>query len=172
QVDAFEKENNAQEMEADTVHKYQGREKDTMILTTVVNKMNKNDFADDAQLINVAVSRAVNKLIIITADNSEFWKNTNVGNLIGYIKYHNYEVISSEIHSVFDYLYSCYTEKLKKLMKKMKHVSKYDSENLMNMVVEKDLSEEAFWHLNVVLHYPVRDLLKDTALLSDRKSVV
>src|SRR5699024_11711464 len=53
QVDAFEKENNAQEMEADTVHKYQGREKDTMILTTVVNKMNKNDFADDAHLINV-----------------------------------------------------------------------------------------------------------------------
>lgn len=169
QVDAFEKENNAQEMEADTVHKYQGREKDTMILTTVVNKMNKNDFADDAHLINVAVSRAVNKLIIITADNSEFWKNTNVGNLIGYIKYHNYEVISSEIHSVFDYLYSCYTEKLKKLMKKVKHVSKYDSENLMNMVVEKVLSEEAFWHLDVVLHYPLRALLKDTALLNDEE---
>src|SRR5699024_11037385 len=49
------------------------------------------------------------------------------------------------------------------------HVSKYDSENLMNMVVEKVLSEEAFWHLDVVLHYPLRDLLKDTALLSDEE---
>src|SRR5699024_5237427 len=159
-VDEFEKENEFQDIEADTVHKYQGREKDTMILSTVVNNMNKNDFADDAHLINVAVSRAENKLIIVTADNSEFWNNTNVGDLIGYVKYHNHEVISSEIHSIFDYLYSCYTEKLKKLMNKVKHVSNYESEKLMYMVIEKVLSEESFQHLGVVLHYPLRDILK------------
>lgn len=169
QVDEFEKENEFQDIEADTVHKYQGREKDTMILSTVVNNMNKNDFADDAHLINVAVSRAENKLIIVTADNSEFWNNTNVGDLIGYVKYHNHEVISSEIHSIFDYLYSCYTEKLKKLMNKVKHVSNYESENLMYMVIEKVLSEESFQHLGVVLHYPLRDILKDTALLTDEE---
>jgi len=169
QVNALEETNEQQnqDMEIDTVHKYQGREKDIMILSTVVNDMNQYDFADDPNLINVAVSRAVDKLIIVTADGSEHWMNTNVGDLIGYVKYHNHEVIASEIYSVFDYLYSCYADKLKELMQKINQVSEHTSENLMNMVIENVLSEEAFRHLDVVLHQPLRMLIKDTSLLSE-----
>ena len=47
-------------VEADTVHKYQGREKDTIIMTTVVNEL--NSFVDDANLVNVAISRAIKRL--------------------------------------------------------------------------------------------------------------
>lgn len=166
QVKTLNKTNTKNDIEIDTVHKYQGREKDIMILSTVVNNMEKYDFADDPNLINVAVSRAVSKLIIVTADGSEHWGNTNVGDLIGYVKYHNHEIISSEIYSVFDFLYSCYREKLNKLMIKMNKVSEYPSENLMNMVIEEVLSEKAFHHLDVILHQPLRMLIKDTSLLS------
>ncbi|HLQ83253.1 MAG TPA: AAA domain-containing protein [Pseudogracilibacillus sp.] len=171
QVTALEEANEQQnqDMEIDTVHKYQGREKNVMILSTVVNDMKQYDFADDPNLINVAVSRAVDKLIIVTAYGSEQWRNTNVGDLIGYVKYHNHEVITSEIYSVFDYLYSCYAEKLEVLMQKINQVSEHTSENLMNMVIENVLSEEAFRHLDVILHQPLRMLIKDTSLLSEEE---
>ncbi len=41
----------------ETVHKFQGREKDSIILSTV--KKTPDDFNDDKRLVNVAVSRAV-----------------------------------------------------------------------------------------------------------------
>jgi superfamily I DNA and/or RNA helicase len=47
-------------LEIDTVHKYQGREKDVIIITTVVDK--ENEFADDPNLLNVAISRAKKQL--------------------------------------------------------------------------------------------------------------
>ncbi len=66
-------------IEVDTVHKYQGREKDVVILATVVNDV--NEFVDNPNLINVAVSRAVDKLIVVVADNVDS-KNANVGDLL------------------------------------------------------------------------------------------
>jgi superfamily I DNA and/or RNA helicase len=77
-------------IEVDTVHKYQGREKDVIILTTVVNEV--NEFVDNPNLINVAVSRAVDKLIVIVADNEKN-TNSNIGDLVRYIEYNNFEII-------------------------------------------------------------------------------
>lgn len=167
QVEKFDLAKGEMNLEADTVHKYQGREKDVIILSTVVNDMNKNDFADDPNLINVAVSRAVKKLIIVTAEGSEQWNGTNVGNLIGYIKYNNYEVINSNIHSVFDYLYSCYADKLIDIMQKSNHVSEHTSENLMNIIMEKVLNEAEFQQLDYVIHQPLRMLIKDPTRLTE-----
>src|SRR5699024_2974487 len=99
-------------IEADTVHKYQGREKDIIILSTVSNHMSADDFADNANLINVAVSRAVKKLIVVVAEGGEEWNGTNIGDLIKYMKYHNFEIKESEIYSVFDLLYRNYAKKL------------------------------------------------------------
>nr|WP_244980281.1 C-terminal helicase domain-containing protein [Clostridium gasigenes] len=92
------------EIEADTVHKYQGREKNIIILTTVANQV--NDFVDNANLINVAVSRAVNKLVLVVSGNEEMKnKQSNISDLIRYVQYNNYEIINSKINSVFDLLY-------------------------------------------------------------------
>lgn len=49
--------------EADTIHKYQGREKDVIIFNTVRSKI--GEFIDNPNLINVAVSRAVNEFIVV-----------------------------------------------------------------------------------------------------------
>jgi len=54
------------ELEVDTVHKFQGREKDAVIFTTVADEI--NEFIDDPNLINVAVSRAVKELVVITSN--------------------------------------------------------------------------------------------------------
>ena len=94
-------------IEVDTVHKFQGREKHVIILTTVVNEV--NEFVDDPNLINVAVSRAMDKLIIVVS-NEEKKYNSNIGDLIRYIEYNNFEIINSNIYSVFDLLYHSYSE--------------------------------------------------------------
>lgn len=51
--------------EVDTVHKFQGREQDAIILTSVDNVI--TDFVDDPHMLNVAVSRAVHSLAVITS---------------------------------------------------------------------------------------------------------
>lgn len=155
-----------QNIDADTVHKYQGRERDIMILTTVSNEIKVNDFVDNANLINVAVSRAVDKLIVVVSEGSESWQGTNIGDLVKYIQYHNFEMIQSQVYSVFDLLYNSYSEKLLEVLKKTKKVSEYRSENLMNAVIEKVLSSSEFQSYDWVLHQPLRMLIKDPAKLS------
>lgn len=155
-------------IEADTVHKYQGREKDIIILSTVVNEMKTNDFADDPNLINVAVSRAVEKLIVVVSDSSKEWKGTNIGDLVRYIKYNNFEIIESQIYSVFDLLYSHYSDQMLNVLQstKNKKNSVHKSEILMNLVVDKVLSAPDFQSLDYVLHQPLRMLIKDPGKLT------
>jgi very-short-patch-repair endonuclease len=153
-----------QEIEVDTVHKYQGREKDVIILTTVVNEV--NEFVDNPNLINVAVSRAVDKLIVVVSA-KETNDNSNIGDLVRYIEYNNFEIIDSSIYSVFDLLYHSYSERLLATMKNRKNVSEYESENLMNAVIEKVLNLPEFHNLDRVLHQPLKMLIRNPEKLEE-----
>ncbi|WP_246517522.1 AAA domain-containing protein [Clostridium aciditolerans] len=157
----------SEDIEIDTVHKYQGREKEIMILSTVSNEA--NDFMDNANLLNVAISRAENKLIIVVSDNEELLNSSNIGDLIRYIQYNNLEIINSSIYSIFDLLYSSYSEQLLEFIKKNKKVSKYNSENLMNSLIEKVLACEEFKSLGKVLHYQLNMLIRDTSKLDEKE---
>jgi len=148
----------------DTVHKYQGRERDVVILTTVVNEM--NEFVDQPNLVNVAVSRAVDKLIVVIADNEKN-ENSNIGNLVRYIEYNNFEIINSNIYSVFDLLYHSYSEHLFERLKNRKNVSEYESENLINAVIEKVLSQPEFNNLDHVMHQPLKMLIRNAEQLDE-----
>lgn len=167
QAEELQKAVGSSNIEADTVHKYQGREKDVIILTTVANHVSPEDFIDDPNLINVAVSRAVEKLIVAVSEGSEGWAGTNIGDLIRYIQYNNFEVTESQIYSVFDLLYSSYSDKLLETLRKSKKVSEYKSENLMNSVIKKVLSRPEFQSFDWVLHQPLRMLIKDPAKLNN-----
>ncbi|MBC7764936.1 MAG: DUF2726 domain-containing protein, partial [Hyphomonadaceae bacterium] len=156
-------------IEADTVHKYQGREKDVIVLTTVANEIAVDDFADNANLINVAVSRAVDKLIVVVSEGCEQTIGTNIGDLVRYIKYHNFEIIESQIYSVFDLLYSRYSTKLLDVIKSGKIISEYKSENLMNTIIEGVLSKPEFGSFERVIHQPLKMLIKDTSKLNDEE---
>ena len=167
QTDALQKAIGSRNIEADTVHKYQGREKDIIILTTVANEVQANDFVDNPNLINVAVSRAVDQLIVVVSEGNEQWAGTNIGDLVRYIKYNNFEIIQSQIYSVFDLLYRSYSNQLLEFIKTSKRVSEYESENLMNELIEKVLSSTEFQHLDRVIHQPLRMLIRDTSKLND-----
>lgn len=155
-----------QSIEVDTVHKYQGREKKIIILTTVVNEV--NDFVDNPNLINVAVSRAVDKLIVVVSDNEKN-KNSNIGDLVRYIEYNNFEVINSNIYSVFDLLYHSFSDRLLAIMKSKKNVSDYESENLMNAVIEKVLDLPEFQNLDCVMHQPLKMLIRNPEKLDENE---
>ena len=151
-------------IEVDTVHKFQGREKHVIILTTVANKV--NEFVDNPNLINVAISRAMDKLIIVVSD-EEHKQNSNIGDLIRYVEYNNFEIINSSIYSVFDLLYHSYSERLFSIMKKKKHVSEYETENLMNVVIENVLRQPEFQNLDRVMHQPLKMLIRNPDKLDD-----
>lgn len=151
-------------IEVDTVHKYQGREKNIIIITTVVD--DENEFADNLNLLNVAISRAIDKLYVVVSDNE---KNKNMKDLVSYIRYNNYDIQESKIYSIFDLLYQNYAPYLNTYLNKLKKVSQYKSENLMNIVIENVLKNEEFQHLGVFLNYSLNKIIKDISLLNDEE---
>ena len=148
----------------DTIHKYQGREKNIMILSTVVDK--ENEFVDNENLLNVAISRAIDKLYVVVSDRE---KNKNMKDLVNYIKYNNLDIKESKVYSIFDLLYQSYSPYLKKNLDKLKDVTDQKSENLMNIVIEKVLSENMFSHLNRVIHVPLNRTISDLSILTQRE---
>lgn len=164
QVEALNREIN--DINAATVHKFQGKEKENIIISTVDDTI--SDFVDDPFLINVAVSRAKKRLMLVTTGNKQV-KGHNIRDLIDYIKYNNFEVIDSKVYSIFDYLYKQYTEERILYLKKYKKVSKYDSENLMYSLIIEIISDDKYLNLDVVCYYPLNILIKDFTLLSEKE---
>jgi hypothetical protein len=149
-----------------TVHKCQGREKDVIILSTVVNKI--ADFINDPRLLNVAVSRAAHKLVVVTSPELS-QTNSNIGDLIRYIEYNNGEIHDSQIYSTFDLLYHAYSERLYSFLKTHKRVSEYASENLMSAVIEEVLALAKFQSLNYVMHQPLKMLIRNPEKLDENE---
>lgn len=156
--------NLASEIDISTVHKFQGREKDDIIISSVDNEI--TDFTDNPNMLNVAVSRAKNRLRLVVSDN-ENNENTNIGDLVKYIQYNNFEIVDGDIYSVFDLLYSDYAEQRKKYLKKHKRISEYDSENLMYGLIKDILSKDCFTKLDVLIHQPLNMLIHNPKKLSD-----
>jgi hypothetical protein len=77
----------------DTVHKFQGRECDEIVFSTVLDKKRYNqmqtrlDFVDDPHMINVAVSRAKHRFTFVTGDEVFTGNNGHIAALIRYISY-------------------------------------------------------------------------------------
>lgn len=164
QVDALQQQIGAT-IEIATVHKFQGREKDAIVLCTVNNQI--SDFVDDPNLLNVAVSRAKQKFCLVVTGNKQ-QKNGNISDLLAYIEYNNFTVTESKIHSIFDYLYKQYTEARMTYLATRKRVSEYDSENLTYALIEDILhNNAAMRHLDVVCHLPLRMLIRDFSLLNE-----
>ncbi len=164
QVEALSKE--ITDIDAATVHKFQGKEKENIIISTVDDEI--SDFADDPYLINVAVSRAKKKLMLVVTGNEQS-KERNITDLIDYIQYNNFDVVESKIYSIFDYLYKQYTEERIAYLQKHKKVSEYDSENLMYSLIEEIIDDNKYSSLDVVCHFPLNMLIKNPELLNEQE---
>ena len=143
---------------ASTVHKFQGRECDAIIMSIVDNI--PTDFSDDPNLMNVAISRAKTKLCIVVNGN-EMPSNSNLAQLISYIQYNNFEVKESKIHSVFDILYKQYTAERLAYEVQSGKVSEYLSENIIYDTLVKAIDKVQMSNCDVVCHYPLSRLITD-----------
>ncbi len=154
-------------VEAATIHKYQGREKDTIIMSVTDDQI--TEFSDNSNLINVAISRAKNRFCLVVSGNEQEHKG-NICDLIDYIAYNNLTVTDSKIHSIFDYLFSHYSQERMKFLSGHRKISEYDSENLTFTLIEKILSDyPEFSHLGVFCHTPLRNVIRDRSLLNEQE---
>lgn len=153
---------NNENIQIDTVHKYQGREKDAIIITTVNNQI--SEFIDDPKMLNVAITRSKRFLrLVVSRDICE--KDSNINDLVKYIKYNNFEVIESNVKSIFDLLYK--ENRLARLqyLKNKKRISLFDSENIAYNEIENILKNN-YNNLGIITHIPLFRILENKNLLN------
>lgn len=160
-------------IEIDTVHKYQGREKPVMILSTVLDETRNGQigkkFVENPNLVNVAVSRAQKQFILVT-DHKLFRKSRkDIGNLIRYMEYNTFHehITQSELVSVFDLLYSEYSEKLNDLQNRLLTKSKYKSENIIWSVLSEITNEEKYRSVVFSAQVYLKDIFRDLTQLQE-----
>lgn len=154
-------------LETATVHKYQGREKNSIIMSVVDDHI--TEFSNDPNLLNVAISRAKKHFYIVLSGNTQPARN-HISDLVDYIEYNNCTVTHSKVSSVFDYLYKQYTRQRMEYLKNAKRIAEYDSENLTYALINNIIDENPdFGYLGVYCHIPLRNIIKDTSLMSEEE---
>ena len=163
QADAFNRQ--LERVKAGTIHKYQGRESDAIIMSVVDNQI--TDFTDDANMLNVAVSRAKKKFCLVVTGNEQE-RHGNIMDLLDYIVYNNCNVTESKLASIFDYLYEQYTEQRMTFLESHAQILEYASENLTYAMLNEAIASDArFRVLKVLCHVPLRQVIKDTSAMSE-----
>ncbi|MBU4613071.1 DUF2726 domain-containing protein [Achromobacter sp. GG226] len=142
----------------DTVHKFQGRECDEIVFSTVLDKKRYNQerkrlaFVDDPRMINVAVSRAKHRFTLVTGDEVFSGNNGHIAALMRYVTYYAQEeqIVRAPVVSAFDLLYSEYDQSLARLYARLRpEDSRYKSERIAAQLLREALSSLACEALKV-----------------------
>jgi RecA/RadA recombinase len=135
----------------DTVHKFQGRECDEIVFSTVLDKKRYNldrlDFVDDPRMVNVAVSRAKNRFTLVTGDDVFTANSGHIAALMRYVEYYaqDEQLVRAPVVSAFDLLYQEYDRSLARLNARLRaEDSRYKSEQIVAAVLRETLSDAAF----------------------------
>lgn len=165
-------------IEADTIHKYQGRQKDTVILSFVVNSLEKNpqnvenrlyDFVTNEKLLNVAISRAKEKVIAVISDEVYNSKNNIISDFIHYAEYlygNNVTKVST-ITSIFDYLYSKSNEEIKEIF--AGNNKQYKTEILMCSLIDQVIKDKCY--IGYSIHTRLSKLVKNLEAFSKEEKL-
>lgn len=163
-------------IKSDTIHKFQGRENDVIIMSTVLDSSRSGKsgvgFVDEACLVNVAVSRARKQFVLVT-DNELFQKNGHhVHELLRYIQYNTLDehIINSQIVSVFDLLYKNYSNKLDILKSKLLYRSRFMSENIIYTALKNFLQEPKYSQYYIAEQVMLRNIIRETSRLDAREA--
>ena len=154
-------------VEADTIHKFQGRQKDEVILSFVVNSLDKDpnnienrlyDFVTNDKLLNVAISRGKNKVTAVVADKVYHSSNNVINDFIKYSEYlYGSEITrDSTVTSVFDVLYSEYSNIL--LSKYKEQPNDHKTELLMCDLINEVLKDYSY--IGYSMHTRLGNLVK------------
>lgn len=133
-----------------TVHKFQGRECEEIVFSTVLDKKASRkalSFVDDPKLINVAVSRAKKHFTLVTGDKVFSANNQHISALIRYMTYYADEgqIHQSPVVSAFDLLYEEYDRSLETLKARLNpEDSSYRSEQIASVLIADTLKKARF----------------------------
>lgn len=131
----------------DTVHKFQGRECDEIVFSTVLDKKRHSqemlNFVDDPRMVNVAVSRAKDRFTLVTGDEVFTANNGHIAALMRYVEYYaqDEQIVRAPVVSAFDLLYKEYDQSLAQLNARLRpEDSRYKSEQIVAQVLREALS--------------------------------
>ncbi|QDD88417.1 AAA domain-containing protein [Pseudomonas oryzihabitans] len=142
----------------DTVHKFQGRECDEIVFSTVLDQKRYNQehkrltFVDDPRMINVAVSRAKHRFTLVTGDAVFAGHNGHIAALMRYLTYYaqDTQIVRAPVVSAFDLLYREYDQSLARLNARLRpEDSRYKSEQIAAQLLREALSDPAYHALMV-----------------------
>ena len=164
------------DIECDTIHKFQGREKNMVIFSAVLDgKASKNDFSfvDDSKMINVTVSRAINKFILIAKENVFNEKGKEIHDLINYISYKsmNENLFKSKCISIFDYLYKSKEEERNKILEKSSSKSNYASEKLLRVLLDEIIKLEPYNQFSIQEQVRIKDFTINNENFSESEKI-
>lgn len=156
----------------DTIHKFQGKEKDYIILSTVANKIKfyeddeHIDFLNNPNLINVAISRAKKRLYVLASEDILNQKGTILSDMVKYYEYYCNEtkVIKTNVYSVFDLMYDDYSPILEKTKSKLLNISNFASENIIATIIEEICTCGKYGVLGYKFNYPLKYVIKQENL--------
>lgn len=151
-------------IKADTIHKFQGQEKDVIIFNTVKNQIGK--FIDNPNLINVAVSRAIKEFIVVKSASMELPHGTNIGDMIRYIFYvtdPEVTIVKGSICSVFDLLYKEYNKAFTSFLASNRNIKGSPAEIIIHKLLNENILSKniQFSSVGMVREYRLRDLIRD-----------
>ncbi|MFR2533970.1 MAG: AAA domain-containing protein [Clostridia bacterium] len=159
-----------------TINKFQGQESKIIIFSTVLDDSSRNtyrrlQFVNDARLVNVAVSRAKKRFVLIS-NNRAFKPGSTIAELTNYMQYNslNNAVIESDVYSIFDLMYKTYSPKLEKIcVENIQKISRYPSENLANFVISEVLNLPEYHFLDYVFSLNLKKLIRNPNLLTEEE---
>lgn len=164
----------AEGIASDTVHKFQGREKPAVVMTTVLDETwhgrKATKFVDDPRLVNVAVTRAINRFVLVT--NYDMMPSSrHLRDLIGYVEYHNPgdSSLQSRVTSVFDLLYRSYSRSLEPFARRLRGDMRFRSEDIVWTHLLETLSQPTYAGIRVAPQVLLRNLFADTSRLDARQ---
>lgn len=159
----------------DTIHKFQGKEEDYIIMSTVANKIKfyeddeQVDFLNNPNLINVAISRAKKRLYILASEEVLQQDGSILKDLSKYYEYYCNETkkLKTGVFSVFDLMYDDYAPVLEKTKKKLLHISDFSSENIIATVIDEICRSGQCGALGYKFNYPLKYVIKTSTLTDD-----
>ncbi|EKF36821.1 AAA domain-containing protein [Bacillus xiamenensis] len=159
-----------------TIHKVQGKERDNIIFSTVLDNkkssLSKMDFVDNPNLVNVAVSRAKHKFTLVTGNSVFLPYNQDIAALIRYIQYYadSDQIHESPVISAFDLLYHEYDKSLEKLKVKLDDKdSKFKSEQIIAAILKELMLKDDFKILLFHMHIKLSQLVKTDSNFTKRE---
>lgn len=159
---------------AETAHKFQGRGAGTIVFSTVLDSDDTaggdSGYYDDSRITNVAVSRAKDRVVVVTAHGG-VRHSRNVTALLDYITMLDPEqVVESDIVSVFDVLYAHYSDAVRQYARSKWHgPSRFPSENIIDTLLGNVLAETHYARLGYQFQVPLRDVLPHTRRLNEEQ---